>query len=290
MNAPKLHHYVPQFYLKYFADDKEQFWIWDKKSENIFKTNPYGVAAGKHFYRVPEFIGTDVDPLFLERDLSILEGKAAQVMQGWFDSIGSMMPMDELPLTPEDRWTISTFLSIQFLRTAEQRDILELFALDGDNYPGGVSPDEKINLHAQMLCSSGLVERIADHIDKSIWVFARNDSGTPFWSSDNPVAFKTGDNRMWLKGPGIMSQGSYLVFPLSPSYVLYCKEPTYWAKLRLLDCCLSPVELTSDMVQHENAGQVFMATRFVISPENDFGFATEFAKTIGTDVYAPKDG
>lgn len=156
-------------------------------------------------------------------------------------------------------------------------------------YKNGISNDEKVNLHAHMLYSGGLVEEIADHIEKCIWIFARNNSNTPFWTSDNPAAFKTGDNKMWLKGPGILSSGSYLVFPLSPTYVLYCKEPTHWAKLMSHDCILSPVEFTSDMVDHENSGQVFMATRFVISSVNDFGFATEFAPTIGTDVYSPID-
>jgi hypothetical protein len=42
------------------------------------------------------------------------------------------------------------------------------------------------------------------------------------------------------------------------------------------------------MVEHENAGQVFMAGRFVISPVDDFKFAREFAQTIGTDRYAPQ--
>jgi hypothetical protein len=289
MNVPKLHHYVPQFYLKNFADEREQFWVWDKRTEKVFKTNSNGVAAGTHFYRVPEFINTDVDPLFLERDLSRLEGMAAQITQGWFDTLASISPMDLLPLSLDDRWSMSYFLSVQFLRTAEQRDILELFALEHGYYSEGISPEEKVNLHAYMLCKGRLVKDIAEHINKCIWVFARNSSDIPFWSSDNPTAFKTGDNRMWLKGPGIMSQGSYLVFPLSSTYILYCKEPTHWAKLKQFDCRLSPVQFTSGMVQHENAGQVFMARRFVISPTNDFIFATEFAKTIGTDIYSPEN-
>lgn len=175
-----------------------------------------------------------------------------------------------------------------FLSNTEQRDILALFAAQTNLYKSGISHEEKINLHAQMLCSVGLVDEIAERIDQSIWLFARNNTNIPFWTSDNPVSFKTGDNRMWLKGSGILSLGSYVVFPITPWYVLYCKEPTYWAKVKDFDCCLSPVELTSEMVEHENAGQVFMATRFAISPTNDFSFAVEFAKTIGTDTYAPK--
>ncbi len=289
MSSPKLHHYVPRFYLKQFSDENDLFWAWNKNTKQVFKGNPYGVAAEKHFYRVPELIGTEYDPLFLERNLSELEGASALIMNGWIDSLESIQPMDELPITPEDRWQISVFISVQFLRTAEQRDILALFAENNGHYKSSISADEKINLHAQMLCSGGLVEEIAERIDKSIWLFARNETQTPFWISDNPVSFKTGDNRMWLKGPGIMSDGSYVVYPINPKFVLYCKEPTYWAKLKDIDCCLSPVKLTTEMIDHENAGQVFMATRFVISSKNDFSFAEEFVKTIGTDIYVPEN-
>ncbi|MCL1489937.1 MAG: DUF4238 domain-containing protein [Pseudanabaena sp. Salubria-1] len=289
MSSPKLHHYVPRFYLKQFADKKECFWVWNKNTKKVFKGNPYGVAAEQHFYRVPEFIGSEYDPLFLEHNLSKLEFDTSIVMNKWLESLNSMQIMEKLLVTPEERRLLSVFISVQFLRTAQQRDILALFSKLVGQDKSDISPNEKINLHAYMLCSSGLVEEIAERIEKSIWLFSRNDTEIPFWTSDNPVCFKTGDNRMWLKGMGIMSEGSYIVYPINPHYVLYCKEPNYWAMLKKLDCYLSPVKMTPDMIEHENAGQVFMATRFVISPNNNFSFANEFIETIGTDIYAPKN-
>jgi Protein of unknown function (DUF4238) len=290
MSEPKLHHYVPRFYLKYFCDRSNRFWVWDKKnSGKVFCTNPNKVAAGTHFYRVPQFIGTEVDPLFLEKDLASLEAKTSQILQTCSMLLDTMEPLQYLQMDDEERWTLSSFIAVQFLRTAEQRDILALFALKNGFYKDGLSHEEKIDLHAQMLCSGGLVEDIAQRVFDSVWIYARNRTITPFWTSDNPVAFKTADNRMWLKGPGIFSSGSYVVFPITPSYVLYCKEQDYWSALSELDSCLSPVDLTDEMVQHENAGQVFMATRHVISISNEFSLADEFVKSIGTDMYAPKD-
>lgn len=70
---------------------------------------------------------------------------------------------------------------------------------------------------------------------------------------------------------------------------MYCKERTFWRKIARFNDCLSPVEFTADMVKQENAGQVFMAKRFVISPVNDFEEAREFVSSIGTDRYAPQD-
>jgi hypothetical protein len=90
---------------------------------------------------------------------------------------------------------------------------------------------------------------------------------------------------MWLK-VGFICKGTYVVFPLSPTIVLYCHERTYWKKIAKWDRIVSPIEFTDEMVEHENAGQVFMASRFVVSPNNDFEFAREFAPSIGTDKYA----
>lgn len=290
MSDPKLHHYVPRFYLQNFCDGSHGFWVWDKCSRQVYRSAPQGVAAQKHFYRVPEFIGTEVDPLFLERDLSSLEGDAASILREWIPSLSDMQPMDRLELSDDARRAFSIFVAVQFLRTADHRDILALFAEETEEYKNGVSKEERVNLHAQMLCSGGLVETISDRVFKSIWIFAKNTTGTPFWTSDNPVCFKTKDNRMWLKGPGVLSEGSYVVFPLTPSFILYCKEPSYWAAVARLDCRLSPVTLDDDMIKHENAGQVFMATRHLIASVNDFEWADEFAATIGTDIYAPKEG
>lgn len=289
MNTPKLHHYVPRFYLNGFTDQKQRFWAWDKSTKRSFCTTPNRVAAESHFYRIPELIGSECDPLFLERELSELEGTASAILRVWIDELHSIRAKDRLSISQYDRWEMATFIAVQFLRTSEQRDILALFASETGHHETGVSSDEKINLHARALCSGGLVEAIADRINQSIWIFARNKTPVPFWTSDNPVSFKTGDNRMWLKGPGIMSSGSYVVFPITPCYVLYCKESEYWVKLRTFDCCLSPVELTTGMVEQENTGQIFMASRFVLSPLNEFALANKFVETIGTDVYAPKN-
>lgn len=132
---------------------------------------------------------------------------------------------------------------------------------------------------------SHIVKRISNHIKEAIWIFARNTTATPFMTSDNPVAFRTKDNALWLK-VGFVAEGTYAVYPLAPDIVMFCHERRFWKKIKPLDSCLSPVSLDHEMVESENSGQVFMAKRFVISPANDFQFAREFVKTIGTDTYA----
>jgi hypothetical protein len=287
MSHQKLQHYVPQFYLNYFIGQQGRFWVWNKVTRSAFYASPHGVAAETHFYRVPEFIGTETDPLFLEKELSKLEGSASQVLKRWLKTLKGLPTGGKLLVSQEERLTIALFLSVQFLRTAEQKGILADFTERNSTNNTTLCDDERTNLHARLLCASGLVEDIAERVYQSIWIFAKNTTSTPFWTSDNPVCFKTGDNQLWLKSPGVLSTGTYVVFPINPRFVLYCKEPTHWADLRPFDCRVSPVVFTPAMVEHENAGQVFMATRFVISPDDNFTFAEDFVDTIGSDLGTP---
>ena len=49
--------------------------------------------------------------------------------------------------------------------------------------------------------------------------------------------------------------------------------------------------LTDGMVDSENSGQVFMASRFVISNRAQFETEREFERSIGTEIHAPfRDG
>lgn len=281
MSEPKLHHYVPQFYLKYFADSRGQLFVWDKGTGRVFPSATRGIAAQTHFYKVPELVGTTEDPLFLEKGLSQLEGDIAELYGSLVPVLESAAPRDEVALTEGQRWALATFVAVQFLRSAEQREILGLFAEESGIYKGPVTANERANLHARLIVDGGLADDLIKRLVDSVWIFARNDTHVPFWTSDAPVAFKSRDSKMWLKGPGMFSHGSYAVFPLTPKYILYCKERQAWEKVAHWDCCLSPVQLTPDMVQHENSGQVFMATRHVISPVKDFSWADTFSKTIG---------
>lgn len=287
MTTPKLHHYVPQFYLRRFLNAKDRLWIWDKTSDKAFETNPRSIAAENKFYWLHEFEELGRDPATLEKQLSDLEGQAALVTEQWLDWIPQLSANDKVPIPEENKKGIARYIAIQFLRTADRKDILSaLYQLD---HPDEVlTPEKQTRLHTELLWDQKTLELIEEHIAKAIWVFGVNRTETPFWTSDNPVAFKTANHKMWIK-IGFVSKGTYVVFPLSPSVVLYCHERNYWKKISQFDCTVSPVQFTDEMVEHENAGQVFMATRFVMSSVNDFRFAREFASTIGTDKYAAKD-
>lgn len=62
-------------------------------------------------------------------------------------------------------------------------------------------------------------------------------------------------------------------------------HPSFDVLAKFADC-RSPVTVEAEMVESENSGQVFMASRFVVADRDDFAAARTFAQSIGTDTYA----
>jgi hypothetical protein len=85
MTGPKLHHYVPQFHLRRFADSKGRFWVWDKAADRVFPSAPGGIAAETQFYRLTQYEMLGHDPLTMEKQLSALEGEVAKITGQWLD-------------------------------------------------------------------------------------------------------------------------------------------------------------------------------------------------------------
>ncbi|MCK8784888.1 DUF4238 domain-containing protein [Roseomonas sp. NAR14] len=285
MNAPKLHHYVPQFHLRRFADKNGQLWIWDKRTDRVFKAAPCGIAAETHFYRLTQYEPGGHDPLALEKQLSEMEAEAAIITGQWLDWLPDMASLDTVPISRINRWIVARCLAVQFLRTLDTREILA--ALIEIECGSPLTPHEAREYHTELIWNPRLIELLARHFRRSIWIFARNDSTTSFVTSDNPMAFRTADNRQWLR-VNFLSHGTYLVFPMSPRVILYSyPKKDNPRELGRFANRVSPVVFTDEMAQSENSGQVFMASRFLISKQHQFDAERIFAKTIGTDTYAP---
>jgi hypothetical protein len=287
MNNPRRHHYVPQFHQRRFVDANGRFWIWDKITDRVFPSAPGSIAVENDFYRLHEFEKLGHDPFTMEKQLSAMEGQMSSITDQWLAWLRDIGPGDTIPIPKANREIVSRFMAVQFLRTADTRDIL--IALHDEEHPKKpLSAEGKASLHTQLLWDAASVRAIERHIEDAVWVFARNQTSTPFVTSDNPVAFRTKDNAMWLK-VGFLTEGTYAIYPLSPEIVMFCHERKYWKAIEHLDRCLSPFPLTDEMVESENSGQAFMASRFIISSSNNFDALKKFAKTIGTDIYARRD-
>jgi hypothetical protein len=286
MSEPKLHHYVPQFYLRRFADQSERLWIYDKEEDRSFPTDSNNIAAEKQFYRLPADMAADRDPLSIEKAHAELEAKASSILARLSAEITNASPNEKLTLGKTERVTLAEFLAAQHFRTLELRQLMLYLLKAGGIITDEMTADEKKAIQFTILAESGLIEEFAHSVYSAIWLFAKNGSAVPLITSDHPVCIKKRSHDMWIKSVDPLQDGSYMVFPMSPHIVLYCKEATYWKKLAKYDLSVSPITLDDEMVHHENCGQAFTASRFLISNTDDFEKVKDFIPSIGTDVHA----
>jgi hypothetical protein len=287
MTTPNLHHFVPQFHLRRFAGKKGRIFVWDRDRDRVFSTSSNSIAAETHFYRLLQYEAQGHDGATMEKQFSALEGEVSTITGQWLDWLRTIDLFTEIPIPEPNRQIVSQHLALQYLRTADTRQILSALA-EGDNGEP-ISGDEQRRLHTELLWDEKIVEELTNRFRECVWLFARNQTSVPLITSDNPIAFRTSDNRQWHR-TGFLGAGIYAVYPLSPDIVMYCypRDETWGHKLDDMADCLSPIALDETMVRSENSGQVFMATRFIFASNDDFTWEREFAATIGTDIYKPE--
>ncbi|HEV2727453.1 MAG TPA: DUF4238 domain-containing protein, partial [Solirubrobacterales bacterium] len=117
MSEPKLHHYVPQFYLRRFCDETGRLWAWDRDEDRAFPATPKSVAAEKSFYHLDLY--EEEGPLEMERQLAAIEGKVARITGQWVDWVRSGARGTRLSIPDHHRQDVSLFLALQFIRTAD---------------------------------------------------------------------------------------------------------------------------------------------------------------------------
>lgn len=111
-NQPKRHHYVPQGYLRGFADQKEHIQVVPlDPSENTRRPHVKNVALFNNFHTTPE---VPDDPVWFEKELSQVEGKAVDVIR--------RIEGGKFPLRPQDRADMALFIALQAVRGPDTRN------------------------------------------------------------------------------------------------------------------------------------------------------------------------
>lgn len=101
-STAKLHHYVPQGYLRGFATSQERIRVVPlDRSRQSFTASVKNVAAQNHFHTVDEF----EEPDAFEKVLSEVEGQALAIIRGFAKG--------EFPPSEEDRWAVAHYAALQ---------------------------------------------------------------------------------------------------------------------------------------------------------------------------------
>jgi hypothetical protein len=280
MSKSKFQHYVPKFYLNGFADTSGMVWVFDKLKNSIFSSKPEGIAGENYFYDVPELESSIGLNQPLEKAFWPHENEASQVIE-YIDR--AIFEEDFPPLHKNNRDVLAMHLALQTVRTPKYRELLVEFFNQSDDEELGplkqIFNSDKRMIHAYTFANDEFINMLSEMISGQIWLFARNGTDVPFYSSDNPVLYKTKDNKLWTSPKLPTEHGIQLVFPISPDCLLYVMEKEYWSSVTSYDGKISPVKFTEYMVEHENSGQVAMSKRFIFSCRNDFMFAKSYCST-----------
>lgn len=160
----KLHHTVPQFYLRGFANDAERITTVRLPGDRRYTSRIKNTAATNHFYSIdghPD--GTDV----FETALSEMEGAAAAVLR--------VIEGGTWPLSEKQRGTLGTFMAVQSVRGPDHRRSMQYIAAQMAKLEVRVSGGENIQQWAKRTYGVELDDDEA----KSVWQQATQPSGPP---------------------------------------------------------------------------------------------------------------
>jgi len=102
----KRQHYVPQWLINRFSDDKGMVWCIDKNDMHQFHTTSDNILLAKDYYEIDE-----LPPNQIENGLAKIEGAAASI----FTKFDTGVTPDQL--THEEKLDLSIFLASLMLRT-----------------------------------------------------------------------------------------------------------------------------------------------------------------------------
>lgn len=277
----KNQHFVPQLYLRHFADDKEKLFVFDKPQEKVFHSSTEKVAASKYFYDVnPSLLPEGVNPQFVEKTLAEAEGKYATALAATIASI-----KDTGCLCPESRPALADFIAVQVMRSKAVRTHMAQtntslgMVLEQQSAPGAKAKyhlqDNSLSfVHAMLILGSS--GEMRDCLLNQIWIGARNISMRPFITSDSPIIRNPHIQNALAPNIGFASPGIEVFIPLSPIYGLILLECKYHACLAPLE--MKSLELTDENVEYYNGHQVIQSDRHLFSHAREFDGVREVLK------------
>ena len=271
----KLHHFVPQWYLRLWADSEERLWLYPMNGGNPWQAKPGAVAAETYLYRAtpPQrpnepIVADDTEEWFAD-------------WEGLFHGRWDRFAVSSAD--PASRIHFARFLATLYARHPDQRDAVRAmnarFLAEAADVPDGqdveyIGPQgQLIQLSASEIRECAKTDRasvgndfirlmktmtrtVADSIVRRKWGFY-SGSGVTFATSDRPVALHRGQT---LKPTfGFTTPGTLVTFPISPQQFLIISES------HPRDCSLYEVEDDASYLEFI----VDSAKRFVFASRRD---------------------
>jgi hypothetical protein len=291
----KQQHWVPRFYLKGWANKKDQLCCFDKINQGSFSTNYKNVAGSTWFNDLFETRDADKPELYqaVEKLLSDIEGQCAplvealrimakQLVHAWPGEPANLTQ----PITEKQRHLLSGFVALQHLRTEQFRreaadsytkyhqlaleKTLPIYSpeLDPANWTVTIDENEIKKLHIEMLLD---FQSYIPYFYEKFWVYGINVTGKPLITSDNPVVLFPTPIHPAIPFDGIASFGMRIIFPISPLISITMYDPEMYPNQRQHHCQLG--FYTEQTVDDYNELQLRQCRRQIFSTSDHFDFA-----------------
>lgn len=222
MSKVKKQHYLPQFYLKNFADEKGKICVIDAKLDAPYIiTNVRDVAQGKYYY---DFLG-DGDNQSLEKIFSLIESELAIKFKAILGRVEG-----NKPLTSEDKSEILKFLRLQFLRSDWMRNKIPANFVREHFKPEHLNKADKL-LHAYIIWE-GMFSEMLDYILNYEMKVLYTHPNLEIFTSSFPLFFSYQGSQeeiierlQNLRHSSHPSIESNLFFPLTSRHAIYIYDP-----------------------------------------------------------------
>ncbi|MGX6444258.1 DUF4238 domain-containing protein [Neobacillus sp. K501] len=264
----KNQHYVPQFYLNYFANEKGNIFVYDKFNLKSFPSNSRGIASEGYFYDIKNGEMQNIE----KYQNTKYEISFSNFMHSLWNKLNNHM---YFKLKKYEKEEIASFLSYQYIRTKRFREESVRLFTNPDIYNSPAYFPPNIG-HFFVLSDPILLENISFNLlNNYYWIIGRNLTNEPFYTSDNPFVQRESLRDLHIKHNKDFADFSLLsdeiAFPLTPKFILtFYKKNTTNKHLRHTDRKVFDVD--RDNVQWFNNMQILMSYRQIYSQNNDFSF------------------
>lgn len=245
----RIHHWVPQCYLKGFArspSKKAQLFVFDRNTQRTFVSHPSGIAGERDFNRIS---AEGYAPNYMEDQYALFESDLALVLR--------RMWKDRIPVAGEDLNLLLNLISLLAARNPRMREnvrdfservikqMMHLSVATEDRYEatfgravkdGHVAPNPEVDYQSMKEFIDGEQYKITMattrhvenelHMHESIlgllghrqWCLLRAAPGSGgFITSDHPTCliWTQQRDRGFFSSPGVGLKGTEVVFPVS---------------------------------------------------------------------------
>lgn len=288
MTCSKLHHYLPQFYLKSFAGKDGLVWTYDRANQRCLPLHPKVIAAENDFYSLPS---EDA------RTRAIIEEMLANLVEGPVAPVINRLTSTYRPTQVELEY-LALFVSFQRVRVPgihqQMETVMKEFAKDFTRFSLAtrervaagfdairretgedvdVDPEDLVQFvkngqwdidigrHAILRMMLDQAVDMAPVLASLNWSFLFAAKGRAFLTSDVPFVVVPPQGSAKETGVGILTPGAVKYLPLTSGVCLRMGEPGCGVSTRIAD---------GGVVRTINANVAANSERFIFA-DNDAG-------------------